>query len=49
VTFVVTAVAAVGWGYYGDHTNRKPLLALGTLLWMAGTAGTGLAVNYPLS
>jgi MFS transporter, Spinster family, sphingosine-1-phosphate transporter len=48
VTFIVTAVAAVGWGYYGDRTNRKPLLALGTLLWMVGTASTGLAVNYPM-
>ena len=32
VSFLVTAVAAVGWAYLGDRTNRKPLLMIGTLI-----------------
>jgi MFS transporter, Spinster family, sphingosine-1-phosphate transporter len=47
VTFLVTAVAAVGWAYVGDRANRKPLLMVGTLIWAAGTAGTALAGGYP--
>src|SRR6266545_5445189 len=31
ISFLVTAVAAVGWAYVGDRTNRKPLLMIGTL------------------
>ncbi|GFJ91848.1 hypothetical protein Prum_054900 [Phytohabitans rumicis] len=46
VSFLVSAVAAVGWAYTGDRTNRKPLLMVGTLLWAAGTAGTGLSGGY---
>jgi MFS family permease len=42
-SFVVTAVAAVGWGYAGDRANRRALLVVGTLLWALGTAGTGYA------
>jgi MFS transporter, Spinster family, sphingosine-1-phosphate transporter len=45
-TFLVTAVAAVGWAYVGDRGNRKPLLMVGTLLWAAGTGGTALAGGY---
>ncbi|MEV1289926.1 MFS transporter [Micromonospora sp. NPDC049679] len=45
-TFLVSAVAAVGWAYVGDRTHRKPLLMIGTLLWAAGTAGTGMAGSY---
>ncbi len=44
--YLVSAVAAVVWAYVGDRTNRKPLLMAGTLLWAAGTAGTGLAGGY---
>src|SRR6266508_3205529 len=40
ISFLVTAVAAVGWAYVGDRTNRKPLLMIGTLVWSAGTAAT---------
>ncbi|MFC4107069.1 MFS transporter [Micromonospora zhanjiangensis] len=47
-SFLVSAVAAVGWAYSGDRTNRKPLLMIGTLIWAAGTAGSGYAANYPL-
>ena len=45
--YLVSAVAAVVWAYVGDRTDRKPLLMAGTLLWAAGTAGTGLAAGYP--
>ncbi len=41
-TYLVSAVAAVGWAYFGDRTNRKPLLMLGTLIWAVGTLGTAL-------
>lgn len=47
VSFLLSAVAAVGWAYRGDHTNRKPLLMIGTLLWAAGTAGSAFANGYP--
>jgi MFS transporter, Spinster family, sphingosine-1-phosphate transporter len=46
-SFLVTAVAAVGWAYYGDRANRKSLLMIGTLIWAAGTAGSALAGSYP--
>ncbi|MFG1653526.1 MFS transporter [Micromonospora sp. NPDC049275] len=46
VSFLVSAVAAVGWAYVGDRTNRKPLLMVGTLLWAAGTGGSALADGY---
>ncbi|MFI7021900.1 MFS transporter [Micromonospora sp. NPDC049900] len=47
ISFLVSAVAAVGWAYFGDRTNRKPLLMIGTLIWAAGTGGSGLAGDYP--
>jgi MFS family permease len=47
-SFLVAAIAAVGWAYTGDRTNRKPLLMAGTLIWAAGTAGTALAGSYVL-
>ncbi|MEU2615258.1 MFS transporter [Micromonospora sp. NPDC007271] len=47
VSFLVSAVAAVGWAYVGDRTNRKPLLMVGTLIWAAGTGGSALAHHYP--
>jgi MFS family permease len=46
VSFLLTAVAAVGWAYVGDRTNRKPLLMIGTLIWAAGTGGTALVDDY---
>ncbi|MBE1484651.1 MFS transporter [Plantactinospora soyae] len=45
-SFLVSAVASVGWAYFGDRTNRKPLLMIGTLLWAAGTAGSAFAPTY---
>ncbi|HZC26975.1 MAG TPA: MFS transporter, partial [Actinopolymorphaceae bacterium] len=44
--FLVAAIAAVGWAYAGDRTNRKPVLMIGTLVWSAGTAGSALAGSY---
>src|SRR5262245_49537864 len=46
VSFLVTAIAAVGWAFTGDRTNRKPLLMIGTALWAVGLAGSGLAGGY---
>jgi len=47
-TFLLSAVAAVGWAYVGDRSDRKPLLMAGTLIWAVGTAGTALASHYPM-
>jgi MFS transporter, Spinster family, sphingosine-1-phosphate transporter len=47
VSFVMTAVAAVGWAYSGDRSNRKPLLMIGTTVWAVGVGGSGLAGGYP--
>ncbi|MBQ1071686.1 MFS transporter [Micromonospora sp. C31] len=47
VSFLASAVAAVGWAYVGDRANRKPLLMVGTLIWALGTGGSALAANYP--
>jgi MFS transporter, Spinster family, sphingosine-1-phosphate transporter len=47
-TYLASAIAAVGWAYVGDRTNRKPLLEIGTLIWAAGTYGTTLAPNFPV-
>jgi MFS family permease len=46
-SFLVSAVAAVGWAYVGDRTNRKPLLMVGTVIWAAGTAGSAFGGSYP--
>jgi MFS family permease len=46
-SFLITAVAAVGWAYTGDRTNRKPLLMVGTAIWAVGIGGSGLASSYP--
>jgi MFS family permease len=46
VMFLISAVAAIGWAYLGDRTNRKPVLIAGTLIWVAGTSWSGLAGSY---
>ncbi len=46
-SFLVTAVAAVGWAYTGDHSRRKPLLMGGTAIWAVGFGGCGLTHGYP--
>jgi MFS transporter, Spinster family, sphingosine-1-phosphate transporter len=47
IMFLISAVAAIGWAYAGDRTDRKPVLILGTVIWVAGTAWSGLAGGYP--
>ncbi|AEV82155.1 MFS transporter [Actinoplanes sp. SE50] len=46
VMFGISAVAAIGWAYAGDRTDRKPVLIAGTLIWIGGTAWSGLAGGY---
>jgi MFS family permease len=46
VMFLISAVAAIGWAYAGDRTNRKPVLIAGTVIWVLGTAWSGLAGSY---
>jgi MFS family permease len=46
VMFLISAVAAIGFAYVGDRTNRKPVLVTGTLIWVAGTALSGEAHSY---
>ncbi len=46
ITFLLSAVAAIGWAYAGDRRDRKPVLMAGTLVWAAGTAGTAFAGGY---
>ena len=47
VMFLISAVAAVGAAYLGDRTDRKPVLLGGTVIWVLGTAWSGLAGSYP--
>jgi MFS family permease len=46
VGYLATAVAAVGWAYVGDRTNRRPLLVAGTVLWAAGTGLTAFTGSW---
>ncbi|RAK40076.1 putative MFS family arabinose efflux permease [Actinoplanes lutulentus] len=45
--FLISAVAAIGFAYVGDRTDRKPVLVAGTTIWVIGTAWSGLAESYP--
>lgn len=47
VMFLISAVAAIAWAYAGDRTDRKPVLIIGTVIWVAGTAWSGLSGGYP--
>jgi MFS family permease len=47
VSFLLTAVAAVGWAYLGDRSDRKRLLVIGTLVWAAGVGATAYVTSYP--
>ena len=44
--FLISAVAAIGFAYLGDRTNRKPVLIAGTVIWVLGTVWSGLADSY---
>ncbi|WP_305789165.1 MFS transporter [Symbioplanes lichenis] len=46
VMFMISAVAAIGWAYAGDRTNRKPVLLAGTAIWVVGTAWSGVSDSY---
>ncbi|HEX5203794.1 MFS transporter [Paractinoplanes rhizophilus] len=46
IMFLISAVAAIGFAYAGDRTDRKPVLILGTAIWVAGTAWSGLSHGY---
>ena len=46
IMFLISAVAAIGFAYAGDRTDRKPVLILGTTIWVAGTAWSGLSGGY---
>jgi len=45
-SYLVSAIAAVAWAYFGDRTNRKPLLMIGTLVWAVGALATAGAPNF---
>ncbi len=42
----VTALSAVGWGYWGDRSDRKRLLFWGTLVWVVGTGLSSTATAF---
>jgi MFS family permease len=46
IMFLISAVAAIGFAYLGDRTDRKPVLIAGTVIWVLGTAWSGLAGGY---
>ena len=46
VLILVTAITAVGWGYWGDRSSRKRLLFWGTLIWAGGLAMAGRAPSF---
>jgi MFS family permease len=46
VMFLISAVAAIAWAYAGDRTDRKPVLIIGTAIWVAGTVWSGLSGGY---
>jgi MFS family permease len=46
VMFLISAVAAIGFAYAGDRTDRKPVLIIGTLIWIVGTAWSGFSGSY---
>ena len=43
---LVTAISAVGWGYWGDRSDRKRLLFWGTLVWAAGAGLSSTASAF---
>jgi MFS family permease len=46
VMFLISAVAAIGFAYAGDRTDRKPVLVIGTVIWIIGTVWSGLSGSY---
>jgi MFS family permease len=46
VYVLVLAAAAILWGYWGDRSNRKRLLLVGTLIWGTALSLTGSAQTF---
>ncbi len=46
MVILVTAFSAVGWGYWGDRSDRKRLLFWGTLVWVVGTGLSSAATAF---
>lgn len=46
VVILITAVSAVGWGYWGDRSSRKRLLFWGTIVWAIGVFLTSTAQSF---
>ena len=46
MVILITAVSAVGWGYWGDRSDRKRLLFWGTLVWVVGAGLSSTATTY---
>ncbi len=42
----ITALSAVGWGYWGDRSDRKKLLFWGTLVWVVGVGLSSTATTF---
>lgn len=42
---LITALTAVGWGFWGDRGNRKHLLIAGTVIWSVGSWATASATS----
>ena len=45
-SILVTALASVPWGYWGDRTNRKRLLFVGTIIWVVGALLSSTATGF---
>jgi MFS family permease len=45
-SILVTALAAAGWGFWGDRSRRKRLLFGGTLLWAAACTLSATATSF---
>lgn len=46
VVTLVSALTAVGWGYWGDRSSRKRLLLYGTAIWAAGAGLSATADTF---
>lgn len=47
VYVLIVAIFAVGWGYWGDRTTRKPLILGGTAVWFTGMLLSSRAATMP--
>lgn len=42
----ITALSAIGWGYWGDRSDRKRLLFWGTVIWVVGAGLSSTATSF---